>query len=425
MTKPATTPVVYVVDDDKDLREAVLDTLEDEKIPAQGFAGASQAIKVLDPEWVGIIVSDMRMPGLSGLEFLDIVKKSAPQIPFILITGHGDVATAIAAMKGGAFDFLEKPTRPEYLVGVVRRALNMRRLQSENSELRQMVSTGGPLSSKIIGRSQSIRNCRRDILTIAPLNVDVLLQGETGTGKSISAQCIHDLSQRADQEFVRVNCVSVTTKNIDKVLFGSEGKLAKAVGGTLYFDELDCLDEAVQVRVMRFLEERNSDPDSPRVIAGVERDPQQLISNGKLRAELYYLINVARVSLPPLKSRGKDIFILLDYFISEAAARHNLKIPDVKTEYLAIFKKYDWPGNVRELRNVAEKLVIGLEVVLGPHDASSNLIVEGYDAALEKFEVQLLNEALLQAGGRKGDAAALLGIPRKRFYLRLKQHGLN
>ncbi len=417
--------LVYVVDDDRDLREAILDTLEEEKIAARGFSSASEAIKVLDPEWPGIIVSDIRMPGLSGLEFLAIVKKSTPQVPFILITGHGDVATAIAAMKAGAFDFLEKPAQPEYLVGVVRRALNIRQLQTENSRLRQMIATGGSLQSKIIGRSLSIRNCRRDILAIAPLNVDVLLQGETGTGKSLSAKCIHDLSPRADREFVRINCVSLSVKNFEKTLFGGEGKLSKAAGGTLFFDELNCLDEAAQVRLMRFLEERKAGPQSPRIIAAIENDPQDLIASGKLRADLYYLINVANISLPNLKERGKDIFTLLDHFIFEAAARHKLKIPDVKMQYLNMLKKYDWPGNVRELRNVAEKMVIGLEVTLGEQSSNSKILSNGYDDAMEKFEAQLLHEALLRSGGHKAEAAALLGIPRKRLYLRLKLHGIS
>ncbi len=417
--------MVYVVDDDKDLREAILDTLEDEKIAARGFSTASEAIKVLDPEWGGIIVSDIRMPGLSGLEFLKVVKKSAPEVPFILITGHGDVATAISAMKGGAYDFLEKPARPQYLVEVVRRALNMRRLQLENSKLRQMIANGGSLNSRIIGRSTSIKNCRRDILAIAPLNVDVLIQGETGTGKCLAARCIHDLSPRADQEFTRINCVSVTAKNIEKILAGGDDKSRKPNGGTLFFDELDSLDETAQVKMMRYLEDGKNDKNKPRIIAGVESDPKDLIENGKLRADLYYLINVANISLPNLKNRGKDIFTLLDYFISESASRHNLKIPDVKIEYLSMLKKYQWPGNVRELRNVAEKLVIGLEVVLGEQSSSENLVSNGYDGALQKFEFNLLREALLQAGGRKGEAAALLGIPRKRFYLRLKHHGIN
>ena len=417
--------MVYVVDDDKDLREAILDTLEDENFPARGFSVASEAIKVLDPEWGGVIVSDIRMPGLSGMEFLKIVKKSAPQVPFILITGHGDVATAISAMKEGAYDFLEKPARPQYLVEVVRRALNMRRLQLENSKLRQMIANGGSLNSRIIGRSTSIKNCRRDILAIAPLNVDVLIQGETGTGKCLVASCIHDLSPRADQEFIRVNCVSVTAKNIEKILAGHDEKTKKTNGGTLFFDELNSLDETVQVKMMRFLEDGKNEADKPRIIAGVEKDPKKLIEEGKLRADLYYLINVANISLPNLKSRGKDIFILLDYFISQAAKRHNLKIPDVKMEYLSMLKKYHWPGNVRELRNVAEKLVIGLEVVLGEQGDHKNLISNGYDGALKNFEINLLQEALLQTGGRKGEAAALLGIPRKRFYLRLKHHGLN
>ena len=418
-------PLVHVVDDDGDLREAVLETLEDAVIPAIGFSRASDALKVLDPEWPGVILSDIRMPGISGLEFLDQAKVSAPDVPFVLMTGHGDVATAIAAMKAGAYDFLEKPTPPEYLVGVVRRALQARTLQLENSSLRQMIVTGGSLKTRLAGRSKAMKICRRDILAIAPLNVDVLLRGETGTGKGLAAHCIHDMSPRKSKAFVTVNCATLSLENIEESLFSDQGKIAEAAGGTLFLDDLGALEESVQARIFRFLEDRGSAPETPRIVAALKEEPDVLIAAGKLRADLYYLINVAQVLLPPLRERDKDIFFLLEHFIREAAGRHNLKLPNIRAEDLAPFRTYDWPGNVRELRNAAEKMVIGLDVVLGSSGSSTRITAGGYDAALQKFEFDLLQTALMQAGGRKGDAAEILGIPRKRLYLRLKQYGLN
>jgi two-component system, NtrC family, phosphoglycerate transport system response regulator PgtA len=289
----------------------------------------------------------------------------------------------------------------------------------------QMIVTGGSLKTRLAGRSKAMKTCRRDILAIAPLNVDVLLRGETGTGKGLAAHCIHDMSPRKSKAFVTLNCATVSLEYIEESLFSDQDKISEATGGTLFLDDLGALEEAVQARIFRFFEDHGNEPNSPRIVAALKEEPDVLIAAGKLRADLYYLINVAQVLLPPLRERNKDIFVLLEHFIREAAGRHNLKLPDISAEDLAPFRTYDWPGNVRELRNAAEKLVIGLDVVLGTTSSSTKITAGGYNAALQKFEFDLLQTALMQAGGCKGDAAEILGIPRKRLYLRLKQYGLN
>ena len=418
-------PLVYIVDDDEDLREAVLDTLQSAGLAAQGFATARAALARLDPEWPGVIVSDIRMPGMDGMDFLRAARDVAPDVPFVLITGHGDVQTAIAAMKAGAYDFIEKPARPEYLVGIVRRALEMRRLQIENSALRDMLEGGGPLRARLIGRSKAMREVRRAVLAVAPLDVDVLLIGETGTGKETAARAIHDISPRAEAPFEAVNCGALSDAGWAQAMEGAQGHLARAGEGTLFLDALESLAEPLQPRLLALLERRAGE--GPRVLAALKGEPARLIAEGRLRADLYYRINVAQIVLPPLAERENDIFQLLEHFIREAAARHELKLPEVTPEALRRLRAHDWPGNVRELRNVAEKMVIGLPLALAPRLSDGPAPIdgeEGYEAAMARFERALLRHALLQAGGRKGAAAESLGIPRKRLYLRLKALGM-
>ncbi|NIZ63079.1 sigma-54-dependent Fis family transcriptional regulator [Sedimentitalea sp. CY04] len=418
-----TEPLVYIVDDDEDLRDAVLDTLEDAGLPAEGFSSASPALAKLNPEWPGIVVSDIRMPGMGGMEFLHAARDQFPEIPFVMITGHGDVQTATNAMKAGAFDFLEKPARPEYLVDVVRRALEMRRLQIENSNLKTLVADGGALKSRLIGRSKVMKALRKEILAVAPLKIDVLLLGETGTGKELTAQSIHDLSPHSDSPFETVNCGMLSDGNWQNSI---EVKLTSTDGSTLFLDELEALPEPLQLRLLALIETRDSN--GPRIIAALKSDPAQLIAEGRLRADLYYRINVAQIILPPLTERENDLFVLLEFFIRDAAARHQLKLPEITQDMLNPLRVHSWPGNVRELRNAAEKMVIGLPLALTPGTSEAKAPFgegESYDDAMGRFEKALLRHALMQAGGRKGLAAESLGIPRKRLYLRLKTLGLD
>ena len=427
---------VYIVDDDRDLREAMLETFEAANIPSRGFSLATDALKEIDPEWAGVVVSDVRMPGLSGLEFLNQVKVRSPDVPFVMMTGHGDVSTAISAMKSGAYDFLEKPMQPDHLISVVKNALELRRLQLENTKLRERIGWGD-LKSRIIGRSKAIRMCRKEILAVAPLAVDVLLVGESGTGKELAAQCIHDFSLRQEAAFVSVNCSALTEANFDRELFGGEtdyrGRAILAEGGTLFLDGLEALPEDLQLRLLHFAEERTVKYDIDgsvgkidlRLIASVKSDPQKLVSEGKLRPDIFYQLNVAQITIPPLSKRENDVFVLLEYFLREAASRHNLKLPSVTADDLRPFKRHAWPGNIRELRNAAEKLVIGLPVNFHTTSSDMDLHPTEYDEAMEAFEAELLQNALLKCGGRKSEAAEILGIPRKRLYLRLRHHGIS
>ncbi len=430
---------IILVDDDADLLEAMQETLELAGFEVRSYANANVIADRIEPNWNGIVISDIRMPGRTGLEFLRLIQQNAPQVPFIVITAHSDVKTAIQAMKNNAYDFIEKPTEPQHLIDTARRALEKRRLQLENLALRRKVQRIRDPQKRLIGGSQVMEDLRGTITRIGPLNVDVLLHGETGTGKDLTARCLHELSARAAGPLVTINCGAVTETDIDRELFGFEtengtfpGRIERAHGGTIYLDELDSMPNALQTRFLRVLEERKitrlggGDPVAVdiRVIAGVKTNPADLAQDGRLRSDLYHRMNVAGLALPPVRDRGEDVIDLMEHFLEIAAENHGLPRPKLSSRQRKQLLTYDWPGNVREIRNIAARLVIGLDTDLKVGTGAVADTAQGYDAAMSAFETRLLQNALLQTGGRKAEAADLLGIPRKRLYLRLRSCGL-
>lgn len=427
---------VMLVEDDEDLRLATIETLEEAGFAVRAYAAAMPALEAINAEPPDAILSDVRMPGMSGLDLLDEVRARAPEIPFVVITGHGDVASAIRAMRAGAHDFLEKPCSPELLIDILRRAVDMRRLSVENARLRDRLARApGPLD-RLIGRAPVMVDLRRRVAALAGLRVDLLVAGETGTGKELVARILHDLSPRAEGPFVAINCGALSESDVDRELFGTTeaiGRVAQAEAGTLYLDRLDAMPDALQVRLLRVLEAREITPlgggaarsVNLRVLGSVMGDPVQLVREGRLRNDLYHRFNAGALSLPPLRAREGDAELLVAHFAVEAAARHTLSKPVLDAVLRRRLALHDWPGNVREARTVAERLVIGLDVSLGPGQPPAQMLTEGYDAAMAGFENRLLQAALFQTGGRKAEAAALLGIPRKRLYLRLRHHALD
>ena len=426
--------VVMLVEDDDDLRVATAETLADAGFAVTAFAGAAAALTALTPDWPGAVLTDIRMPGLSGLEFLEAAQTAASGVPFVVITGHGDVASAIRAMRAGAHDFLEKPCAPELLVDVLRRAVEMRRLSLENAALRDRLATALRPEDQLLGRSPVMADLRRRVVALAGLRVDLLIAGETGTGKELVARILHTLSPRREGPFVAINCGALAVGEVDRELFGdaeSPGRLARADGGTLFLDELEAMPDALQVRLLRVLEAREIAPlgGAPRlldlrILGSVKDDPARLVAEGRLRADVFHRFNAGALRLPALRDRPGDAELLLDHFAADAARRHGLPKPAVPAELRRQADWHRWPGNVREVRTIAERLVIGLDVALDASQPDLPRVTEGYDAAMDAFESRLLQAALLQTGGRKAEAADLLGIPRKRLYLRLRHHGL-
>lgn len=422
-----TDPIVFVVDDDADMLPALIEIIAANGWPARGFSSGEAMLQELQPDWDGVILSDMRMPGLSGLQLLERASAQAPEVPFVLFTAHGDIPSAVQAIRGGAFDFLEKTAPSDYLCAVLQRALQARRLQLENRQLRARIASGDNLKSRLPGKSAVMRDLRREIAAVAPLDVAVLIAGEPGTGKAIAVQAIHDSSERRG-DCVTLDCTALNEGSFDAILLGDEsmpGALPQAAGGTLHLARVSALPAALQVRLAALI--GTPGPDAPRLIATVDAPMAQIRAEAALHDDLYYLLNLAEIELPPLRQREDDVFVLLGQFLREAAARHGRGLPQLSAQDLRPYRRYHWPGNLRELRNIAEKLVIGLRVRLHtgaeaiPSQAPDDL---GYDAAMLEFESALLQAALQKTGGRKAEAAEALGIPRKRLYLRMRACGL-
>lgn len=419
-------PVVYIVDDDVDLLPALIELIEAGGWPARGFSRGEDMLAQLAPEWEGVILSDIRMPGLSGLDLLTRAQAAAPEVPFILFTAHGDIPSAVKAIRSGAFDFIEKTAPAEHLRAVIGRAIERRRLQAENRRLKDHIARGADLQARLPGRSAPMTELRQQIAATAPLDVPVLLMGEPGTGKAQTARVIHDFSGRGG-DFVVVECPSLTEANFDSRLIGTDGgqgAVEQAADGTLFLDRVSAMPPALQLRLVRLVDDL-AGHHRARIIASVSGSLAQLRESGALEDELYYRLGTTEVELPPLRTRDKDVLLLLEHFIREAVGRHGRPYPVPSAQDLRGYRSYRWPGNLRELRNVAEKLVIGLRVNL-PNESDQPKPPDdlGYDAAMAEFESSLLQAALHKTGGRRTEAARALGIPRKRLYLRMKACGL-
>lgn len=413
MTK---TPVVYLVEDDFDFGDATKELLDGEGFTTRVFKQGADMLTELDPEWAGVILSDVKMPKMDGFEVLQASQDIAPEVPFIMMTGHGDIPMALAAVKAGAYGFLEKPIRPEYLLSQIDRALNSRRLFLENQKLRRRVARFHDMGVYLLGTSRVMKHCRKELLDVAPLPLPVLIYGEGGTGKELAARTIHDFSDM-DGEFIIINCSIVTEQKFCKTL-----DQQKKTSNTLFLRALHTLPLSLQNILSDFLRQNSE----TRIITSITDEPTFHLTNGTLSEELFYLINIATIKMPALRDREKDIYLLLEAFMRAAAERYGKKMRMLSAEQLHMFFKYKWPGNVRELRNSAEKIIIGLPIELHNRKQRKDDYQDtSYEQAMYEFEKSLLEQTLVETGGHRGEAAKLLSIPRKRLYLRLKTVGLS
>ncbi|GAA6203049.1 response regulator [Aquicoccus sp. SU-CL01552] len=405
--------LIYLVDDDTDFREATCEMLEGAGYRVTPFGHGQDMLDRLDPEWPGAILCDVRMAGLDGFAVLKAVRAIASDIPLVMITGHGDVRLAIAAIKAGAYDFLEKPAQPDFLLSTMSRTLNARRLVLENRRLRRGLQARGGLAGVLVGRSQAMRDLRAMLLRLAPLPMTVTICGETGTGKSVAARALHDHGER-EGRFETISCVGISAEDL--------GAALAAIGddvSTLFVRSAHRLDASCQALLAEYLRA----PDKPRIVlsmtGGADAPPETMLTD-----ELFFLANVARLDLPPLRERGKDVFLLLEAFLRDAAQRFKRPLPRVTDEMIREIGRHAWPGNVRELQTAAERMVIGLPINLKARGTGQGKEVLSYDDAMRRFERDLLMQSLRETDGRKGEAAELLAIPRKRLYLRMRAVGL-
>jgi|TARA_R110000751_G_scaffold43375_6_gene100140 two-component system C4-dicarboxylate transport response regulator DctD len=434
---------VLFVDDDADVREAAQQTLELADIPVECFERPELARDRIAKGWPGILVTDIRMPKMSGMELLEQTIALDADLPVILVTGHGDVATAVKAMRSGAFDFIEKPFAPDYFVDIVRRACAHRRLISENHALKAELARHLPASNGLIGRTPPMEKLRSLIGNIATTNAHVLINGETGAGKEVVARTLHDMSGRTGP-FVAINCGAVPENLIESELFGHEagaftgadrkriGKFEFAHKGTVFLDEIESMPLSLQIKLLRVLQERalerlgsnTTQPIDLRVVAATKVDLRDAASRGEFREDLYYRLNVVQLHIPPLRDRKDDIPLLFAHFLKQAKDRFGRSFEPLNPQELARFSSYDWPGNVRELRNAAERRVLGLDTLA--NDASSKTSTTlPLPRQVEAFEKNLICEALRKHGGNVTATVLTLGVPRKTFYDKLAKYDIS
>ncbi|TGQ50318.1 sigma-54-dependent Fis family transcriptional regulator [Mesorhizobium sp. M1C.F.Ca.ET.193.01.1.1] len=436
---------VILIDDDGDLLRATKQTLELAGFSVSAFSSASEALAGLDAGFAGVVVSDIRMPEMDGLQLFDRVVDLDPDIPVILVTGHGDIAMAVKAIKDGAYDFITKPFAADRLAQSVWRAAEKRRLVMENRALREaaeQAQEGLPL----IGQTPAMERLRRTLRQIADTDVDVLVTGETGSGKEVVASLLHRWSRRATGNFVALNCGTLPETVIESELFGHEagaftgaqkrrvGRIEHSSGGTLFLDEIESMPAATQVQMLRVLEMREVTPLGTnevrpvdlRVVAAAKVDLGDASQRGAFREDLYYRLNVVTLSIPPLRERRDDVPLLFGYFAERAASRFHRPVPAAPAAVQRHLREHDWPGNVRELAHFAERFVLGLEETGGspsPQLADSDASMP-LPERLERYEADIIRETLGRNDGDVRRTIEALGIPRKTFYDKLQRHGI-
>lgn len=440
---------VLFIDDEKHIRQANQQTLELADLEVICMDCAEKGVELLSPEWPGVVVCDIRLPNMDGMEFLVEIQKVDRDLPVILITGHGDVTTAVQAMRDGAYDFIEKPYSAERLVKTVKRGLEKRALTLENRNLRRELELHSAPGPRIIGRTVEMEALRSTIAQVADTGADVLILGETGTGKELVARSLHENSSRSSKNFVAINCGAVSESIMESELFGHEegaftdakstriGKFEHANGGTLLLDEIESMPMRLQINLLRVLQERLIErlgankiiPVDLRVVAASKVDLLKASLNGSFREDLYYRLNVVTIEIPPLRDRREDIPLLFHHFLSVACHRYQKEVPMPSSSQLNALLGYGWPGNVRELRNCTERYVLlgrqfgwSLEKMLsGTEKVSIRSLVQQVD----RFECSLIEDALVATSGSLKEVMAVLDLPRKTLYDKMRKHGLN
>ncbi|MFL6661280.1 MAG: sigma-54-dependent transcriptional regulator [Rhizobacter sp.] len=441
MAEPGGTVRILFVEDEEDVRMASTQTLELAGFGVDGYATVEQAARHIVPGAPIVVLCDVKLPGMNGVDWQRHIHEVDPHLPVILVTGHGDIAMAVAAIRAGAYDFVEKPFPAEYLVTVVRRAAEKRALTLQVQALREELDNWHGIQSVLIGRSAQMEAVRRAVLTLAATSADVVIYGETGTGKDLVARCLHDHSSRRSARFVPLNCGGLPEGLAESELFGHEvgaftgavrgriGKFEHAHHGTLFLDEIESMPLAVQVKLLRALQERSIErvgtntpvPVDCRIIAASKDDLKALSDKRLFRADLYYRIGVAFIMLPPLRERREDIPLLFEHFMLLAARRYERSAPMLTSSQLAELMTYSWPGNVRELRNVADRLVLG---VLGDRfdlTGTAERMPMALPEQIEQFERAVIADALQRNHGEIAAAAKSLQIPKQTLYDKLRR----
>lgn len=452
VTEPApNAPTVLVVDDEAANVASLERIFKREGFRALTAGGAKEALAIARSHRVEVVLTDLMMPGVSGLELLKALRQVLPDTEVVLMTAYGTVETAVQAMREGAYDFVEKPLKKMTIVKTVRKAAERQSLMAENRSLRQEIKN--LTSREIVGSSPALRRVLDVANQAAPSAATVLVLGESGTGKELLARYIHDRSARAAGPFVAVNCSAIPETILEAELFGHErgaftgaherreGRFAKAAGGTLFLDEIGDLSPSVQVKLLRVLQEGEYEPvggdtvpADVRIVAATNRDLGAEVEAGRFREDLFYRLNVIAITAPPLRDRRDDIPLLVDHFLGVYCAKNRRARLSATHEVLQLLSDYRWPGNVRELENVIERAAVLCRTdKLSAEDLPANVrdaavaepgsLTISVGTPLDQVERLLIRETLRHAGGDKSVAAQMLGISSRTIYRKLAEMG--
>jgi two-component system nitrogen regulation response regulator NtrX len=448
---------VLVVDDEADIRELVAGVLEDEGYAVRSAADSTGALDAIDDRRPSLVLLDVWLQGskLDGLQLLEQIKKRDPTLPVLMISGHGNLDTAVAAIREGAVDFIEKPFKADRLLHLVGRATETDRLRRENATLRQQV---GP-DDQLDGTSVAINTVRATLKRVAPTGSRVMITGQAGVGKEIAARMIHNWSPRASAPFIVLSAAMMTPERVEEELFGSEqngvsrpGLLEQAHGGTLFLDEIADMPATTQAKILRVLTDQSYTrvggqrpvKVDVRVLSATSRNLQEEIAAGRFREDLYYRLNVVPVRIPPLRERREDIPELVNHFLTRFAAERRIQTPELAQEAMAALQAHDWPGNVRQLRNIIERTLIltpgdrvgCIEVDLLPPeiiDSQGSAGLGGPSLAImgsplrearESFEREYLKIQIRRFSGNISRTASFIGMERSALHRKLKALGL-
>uniref|UniRef100_UPI004047EF0E sigma-54-dependent transcriptional regulator n=2 Tax=Yoonia sp. TaxID=2212373 RepID=UPI004047EF0E len=354
---------IAIVDDEKDMRQSISQWLALSGFDTETFASAEDALKGLSTNYPGIVVSDIKMPGMDGMQFLRKLKGLDSSLPVIMITGHGDVPMAVEAMRIGAFDFLEKPFNPDRMTELAKKATQARRLTLDNRALRRELSDGTALIKKLIGNSPAMERLKEDILDLGQADGHVLIEGETGTGKTLVAHALHAVGARATKKFVLVSCAAFDEDSLGRRIFGPAQDdepipaIEEARGGTLVLEDVEALSHALQARLLTAINEQGT-PAETRIVAICNLQEQDKTCESVLRPDLFYRLAALRITVPPLRTRGEDILTLFTRLSEQFSEEYGCDAPVVSAQEAAQLLQAPWPGNVRQLINVAERAVL-------------------------------------------------------------------
>ncbi len=432
---------IAIVDDEKDMRQSISQWLALSGYDTETFSSAEDALKMLGQDYPGIVVSDVKMPGMGGMQFLRKLMATDSNLPVIMITGHGDVPMAVEAMRLGAFDFLEKPFNPERMSTLAKKATHARRMTLDGRALRRELSDGGQLMKKLIGASPVMERLKEDILDLGQADGHVLIDGETGTGKTLVAHALHAVGPRAGKRFVLISCGAYEEDQLMRRLFGPIEEddtrlpaVEEARGGTLVLEDIETLSEALQTRLVTFINAEGTPPET-RIIAIGNLQEQDRTLTDALRSDLYYRLGALRITVPPLRARGEDVLTLFTRFAEQFAEDYGCEPPQVSAQEAAQLLQAPWPGNVRQLFNIAERAVLQsrreegtiASLLMSDHQEMQQVMTtEGKPLKeyVEAFERMLIDNTMRRHRGSIASVMEELCLPRRTLNEKMAKYGL-